>query len=70
MSQVKYSAKNWKACAFCKHWYDPANSCLELVDSYTLTFRFDGDVKRKCMLRNVDKPGWTSCGQYECKIQR
>ncbi len=53
-------------CAFCKHWYDPTNSCIQ---PKTLnTWMYDRSARKKCLKKGIETRSWASCRQYEGKI--
>lgn len=60
--------KNTKICAFCRYWYDPTNSTIQPKNTVAGFWEYNSDIKNKCIKTNLNKPSWTSCGQYECKI--
>lgn len=43
-------AKKRKCCAFCKHWYDPANSNIKMLSGARI--EFDNAVSKPCELAN------------------
>lgn len=42
-------AKKRKCCAFCKHWYDPANSNIKMLSGARI--EFDNAVSKPCELK-------------------
>lgn len=61
--------KNIKKCAFCKYWYDPANSAISPRSPQINLWEYDDKAKRKCMQRNYDVQASAFCGKYECKLE-
>lgn len=55
-------------CAFCKHWYDPANSAIEPLPGDTKVWKFDRSANNKCLKSNMMRKGQMGCVYYECKI--
>lgn len=60
--------KNTKICAFCKYWYDPTNSAIQPKNTVVGFWEYNSDAKNKCIKTNLNKPSWSSCGKYECKL--
>lgn len=60
--------KHGKMCAFCRHWYDPTNSCIK--PQFPNRWLYDRTAKRKCTKKCVEVPSWagTSCRYYEGKV--
>lgn len=42
-----------KKCAFCKNWYDPANSAIKPCG--TITWEYDMEMKCMCRVKKVLK---------------
>lgn len=57
-----------KMCAFCKYWYDPANSTIEPKSPSIGLWKYDSKAKRKCSMNGLDMPARASCKKYECKV--
>ena len=57
-----------RMCAFCKHWYDPANECIEPKAPAIGMWKYDSKAQRKCLKRGVNTASRASCLQYQCKI--
>lgn len=55
-------------CAFCKHWYDPTNSAIEPTRPQAGYWKFERDVKCKCLKTGFVKASQATCHSYECKI--
>lgn len=64
---MNFNVKNGKACAFCKHWYDPTNSVIKpKVGDF---WEYDTSQKRRCMKMIAAQMSATAaCGNYECKV--
>lgn len=62
------NVKSTRICAFCKHWYDPTNSAVEPQNTVAGFWKYDPNVREKCLKTNLERAAWTSCGQYECKF--
>ena len=61
---------NYPKCAFCKYWYDPANSYISPKSPVMDIWSYDTDAKCKCLKKNLNMPsgGGGGCKYYECKI--
>lgn len=57
-----------KKCAFCKHWYDPTNSAINPKVPNIGIWQYDGDVRKKCLLKNIDQKGGAFCSKFEIKL--
>lgn len=66
--KMTINIKSGKVCAFCRYWYDPTNSFIEPVNTRTNTWKFERDVKCKCMKSNLQMFGGSKCHHYECKV--
>lgn len=56
-----------RACAFCKHWYDPANSAIK--PKHGVFWEYDTTQKKRCMKTVASQmPATAACGKYECKV--
>lgn len=69
MRTMNLSAKRLAVCAFCVHWYDPTNSHINPKNPRTNSWEYDPDARCKCMIRGVEKSGFSYCSKYECKIK-
>lgn len=60
--------KHSQICAFCSHWYDPTNSCIQPQSPNR--WLYDRAAKRMCTQKSVEVPSWagTSCKHYEGKV--
>lgn len=65
---MRANLKTQKFCAFCKHWYDPANSHINPVTPKFALWEFDPKAKSMCSKRSRDITGGEKCSSYECKI--
>ena len=67
--KMNVNIKQAKKCAFCEHWYDPANSTISpqnpKIGIWQIT---DTDKKCKCLKKNVDMRAGSFCSYYECKL--
>lgn len=59
-----------KKCAFCKYWYDPANTAIEPRSPQMGLWKIvDTNKKCKCLKKNLEMPAHATCGRdYACKI--
>lgn len=57
-----------KMCAFCSHWYDPANSCIQPQTHNR--WLYDRTAKKMCIQRGVPMQSWAggTCKYYERKV--
>ncbi len=67
---VSANIKYVKKCAFCKYWYDPANTAIQPKSPTINMWLYDESVKNKCLKRNVDIRASSFCGKYECKLEK
>lgn len=58
--------RNTRVCAFCKNWYDPANSAIQPYHGDF--FKYDSIAQKRCLKKKLDTKSWTSCGNFECKL--
>ena len=70
MSMKRANLKTQKFCAFCKNWYDPANSHINPVTPKFSIWEFDPTVKSLCRKRNHDTRSNEKCSFYDCKIDK
>ncbi len=63
-ANIKYVKK----CAFCKHWYDPANTAVSPKAPQINVWLYDEKASRKCLKRNVEMKSGAVCRKYEGKI--
>ena len=70
MSSIVINIKHMKKCAFCKHWYDPANAAIApKAPSIGLWEIKDINSKNLCCKRNVAMVANASCSSdYLCKL--
>ncbi len=57
-----------KRCAFCKHWYDPSNECIEPQAPSIGMWKYDSSAKRKCLKKNLNMSAIGNCSNYQCKV--
>ena len=55
-------------CAFCRNWYDPANSYIRPLAPNINKWEYDPDAVCMCMVRNVKRRGCDRCSKFELKI--
>ena len=61
--------KTFKACAFCKYWYDPTNSYIVPKSPKINLWEYDNNAKCICLQKNIKLSARTaSCNKYECKV--
>ncbi|MGN1115963.1 MAG: hypothetical protein ACI4TH_05310 [Candidatus Ornithomonoglobus sp.] len=65
---MQVNVKNIKVCAFCKYWYDPANSHIKPKAPNVNLWEYDNRAKAKCLTKNFDTPSFAACPRYECKV--
>jgi hypothetical protein len=68
MKMKPLNIKTTKKCAFCKYWYDPANTAIRPRNAERGLWEFDPDVKKICEKKRYERPSDSFCGKYECKI--
>ena len=68
MEQFSLNSKMRK-CAFCRHWYDPTNSCIRPKAPNIGIWEYDNRVKRMCLKRNTEIESFYGCPKYECKLE-
>ena len=65
---MRYNAKNFKICAFCRHWYDPCNSAITPLMGKNM-YEVDTNAKSKCILTNFQKrASGPVCKDYDPKV--
>ncbi len=57
-------------CAFCTHWYDPANSHIKPVDQFLGNWDCDMDVKSCCDVIHKQTLSQNNCTHFERKIPK
>lgn len=70
MDSCVVNVKSTRKCAFCKYWYDPANSGIA-PKSPTIGLWEIKNVNQKnlCTKRNMQMSAFASCGSgFVCKI--
>lgn len=69
--KMRYAnVKNNKICAFCKYWYDPANSAIGPREPRAYQWEYDETVTSHCSQGIYTKKRKASqgCSYYECKV--
>lgn len=67
--KIAYAGKySGKVCAFCKHWYDPANSAIRPRNVRAGIWEYDDTVKRDCMQCKFKRGTWQRCNKFESKV--
>lgn len=71
MSRSMVSVRNGcsvvKKCAFCKHWYDPANSKIRPENSFGTVWSFEPGVRSLCAKKHCQTFSNNCCPNYEGK---
>lgn len=58
-----------RCCAACRHWNDPANTCIRPVAPKFGQWEIDGNARNLCMLTNFrETRGNDFCSKFECKF--
>ena len=57
-----------RRCAFCRHWYDPANKHIEPRPGCRGSWTYDGDAREQCLLNHFSKLASSYCQKFECKL--
>lgn len=65
---TKVNIKTHKSCAFCKYWYDPANTHIKPISQALCQWEYDSSAKCSCPKKNRETKGAEWCRFYECKI--
>ena len=68
MYEINIKSKMMKKCAFCKHWYDPTNSAINPKMPNMGIWEYDGNARKKCLIRNVEQKGGEFCKKFEIKV--
>lgn len=69
LTTFKLSKGTSGRCAFCKHWYDPANSHITPHNPMFGQWKADVDAVEICTLNNMKrKADKLACSKYECKV--
>ena len=61
-------SKNFKKCAFCKHWYDPTNQFIRPKYPNNGIWEYDSNATAQCLKSNLKRRAYGSCNQYDCKL--
>lgn len=62
------SGPSGKCCAFCKFWYDPANSAIRPKQPRVGLWEYDHDKSSVCAQCKRERQSWQRCGKFECKV--
>lgn len=57
-----------KVCAFCKHWYDPANAAIRPKQVRVGHWEYDRDAENVCMDWKRNRHSWQHCKKFESKL--
>lgn len=60
--------KHVKLCAFCKHWYDPANKHIKPKNILGGLWYYDELAKSVCAISGTPKKAVSACSKFELKI--
>lgn len=55
-------------CAFCTHWYDPANSHIQPKSQRIGIWLYDHQAKSYCDVKRIEMKGGQFCSEYKCKL--
>ena len=53
MDLVNIKTNRILKCAFCKHWYDPTNDALKMVNPSAGLWEYNPRMKSRCAEKNV-----------------
>ena len=67
LCSIKLDGNKIKRCAFCKHWYDPANQYIKPQDPRHGFWKFEDGVKCKCLQKNIDMCSGHHCEKFDSK---
>lgn len=67
-TMVPGNVKVNRMCAFCKYWYDPANSAIEPKSTSMGIWLYDREARKKCLQCGLIMSARASCKKYQCKI--
>ena len=66
---AKKGTPSIKVCAFCKYWYDPANSALAPKRGMKDVWEYTRGIKNACSQKcNMPIMSQFSCSKFEPKI--
>lgn len=68
MINTVLSNKHNSVCAFCRYWYDPANSYIKPQKFGTNKWSYEKNARCKCLKYGIGKPAYLHCSSYECKV--
>ena len=61
--------KKTRICAFCEHYYDPANSVISPVKNNAIMWEYEKNVKKPCMARNnMEVSSSHTCSKFQSKL--
>ena len=60
--------KTVKKCAFCTHWYDPANSHISPKAAQIGLWNFEERASCFCEIKRRETLGNAFCQEYQCKL--
>lgn len=66
---VRIHIVNQRACALCKHWYDPAHNHIRPSgDPFMKLWEYDRDVKSMCEIKHKEMYSQCmGCSKYEIR---
>lgn len=62
------NVKNAKICAFCKKWYDPANTHIKPKNILGGFWEYDEKAKSICAVTGTPKRSNSGCNKFEIKV--
>lgn len=63
-----FNIKTSRSCAFCKYWYDPANSAISPKAPNINLWNVDDKCKNMCLKTNIEKKATATCSRFELKL--
>lgn len=66
----RVNIKNLRFCAFCKYWYDVANTHILPITPKSYIWEYEHGVKSMCLQRNIYTFSQSNCAKYDCKIAK
>lgn len=57
-----------RKCAFCTHWYDPANTHIQPKSPRINVWSYDEKASAYCEVKKHDMRATMFCSEYTCKI--
>ncbi len=67
MTRVTLNVNNVRLCAFCKHWYDPANTFIRPLFGKD-RWEYDETAKALCNIKKKEMKAFANCSEYEQKV--